>query len=514
MRRPPGIPRGASGLLGLILVMSGAAPGAAQEPGAGIEREVELRGSSDVALDRRLARLVAADPLIITRDTTIARGDTVPRPVMVLGEVTLILEGVLLDDLVLVQAGAFVRPGAVVGGDLVNIAGGLYRSEIATVRGGIIDLPVAPYEVVEEEGRLVIVASGAPSPLQLDGFRGLRQPTYDRVNGVTVVGGATLWLPMVGSVQPWVRGRAGWRTEPGDPVYGAEVGGRFGANTLAGGYERASATNDDWIRGATMNSLNYLLSGKDYRDYYEARRAWAGLTRRFGDEAKSLFAVLGARFQVEEARSLQGGEPWHILGDSVRTNPPIDDGRITSAITDLTVEWLGLETAAEGTVTFEQAMDAVDGAFSFSRVTLDLDWAMHALFNHTVEIELHAQAPVSGGTLPRQRWGFVGGSGTLQTLDFAAFYGDHILFVETKYIIPMPPRLAIPILGAPDFQLIHGTGMAWTDGEERRLRQEIGARLQFFSLYFRYMLDPSDPANGDLDIGLGWPFDARYPWQR
>lgn len=500
--------------LGLGLMFVVAAPAAAQEPAAGVDPEVELRGASDVELDRRLERIIASAPLVVTRDTLIARGDTVARPVLVLGEVTLTLEGVLLDDLVLVQAGAFIRPGAVVDGDAVNIAGGLYRSEIATVRGAILDEPAASYEVVEEEGRLVIVATNAPSPLEPDGFKGLRQPTYDRVNGVTVAAGATLWLPMIGDLQPYVRAQAGWRTALGEPTYGGEVGAHFGANTVAGGYERGYVTNDSWIRGATMNSLNYLLSGKDYRDYYEAERAWAGLERRFGDEEKSLFAVLGARFQVESASSLPGGDPWHIFGDSARPNPLIDEGRITSAVADLTVEWLGLETAAEGTLTFEQALEAMDGAFTFSRATLDLDWAMHALANHTLEIEVHAQAPLSGGTLPLQRWGFVGGSGTLQTLDFAAFYGDHVLFVETKYIVPLPRRLAIPVLGAADFQLIHGAGMAWTDDETRRLRQEIGARLQFFSLYFRYMLEPSDPGTGDLDIGLGWPFDARYPWQR
>jgi hypothetical protein len=485
-------------------------PVAAQEP----EIQVELRGASDVALDRRLARLLAGDPLIVTRDTLIARGDTVAAPVLVLGEVTVIVEGALLDDLVLVRAGAFVRPGALVGGDLVNIAGGLYRSELATIRGTIIDLPTASYDVVEEPGRLVIVASDAPSPLQLDGFLGLHEPAYDRANGLTATWGATYWFPMLRSAQPYVHGQAGWRTEPGDPVYGAELGMRLGASTVAAGYERASDTNEQWIRGQTLNSLNYLLSGKDYRDYHEVRRAWAGLTRRFGDEAKNVFAVLRARFQAEESRSLPGDDPWHIFGDSVRPNPLIDDGRITSAVADLSLEWEGLETRADGTLSVERAMDVLDGEFTFTRVTLDADWAMHALADHTVEIEVHAQAPLSGGTLPRQRWGFVGGSGTIQTLDFARFNGDHVFFVETKYIIPMPPRLGLPLLGAPDVELVHGAGMAWFEGEERRFRQEVGVRLQFFSLYFRYMIEPAEPRNGDLDIGLGWPFDRPYPWRR
>ena len=483
-------------------------------PGAATAQEVVLRGSSDVALDRRLDRLLRADPVVLTADTRIPATDTIRRPVLALGQITIIVEGVLLDDLVLVEAGAFIRPGAEVRGDLVNMNGGLYRSELATVGGVIIDLPAAGYEVLQEEGRWVIAASGAPSPFQLDGVKGFAIPTYDRVNGVTAVWGGTWWLPLIGDAQPFVRGRAGWRTELGEPVYAAEGGVRFGPNTVSGGYALESDTNDRWIRGDLMNSLNYLLSGKDYRDYNEVTRAWAGIAREFGDLDKKLWAELDVRFQVEDGRSLPGDDPWSILGDSVRPNPPIDEGRISSAVAGFEVVWQGVESVADATLTYEHALDALDGDFTFSRVTVDADWAVHAFANHTVEVETHVQLPLSGDPLPRQRWSFVGGSGTIQTLDFAEFYGDHVVFVETKYIIPMPARWSLPVLGAPDFQLVHGAGMAWSEGEERDLRQEIGARLQFFSLYFRYMFDPSDPSNADLDIGLGWPFGTRYPWQR
>lgn len=499
--------------LGTVVALAGlAALAAAPAPAAA--QQVVLRGASDPGVDLRLVRLLRGDPLIVTRDTVIGPGDTVSRPMLVLGQVTVRIEGVLLDDLVLVEAGAFIRPGARIEGDAVNINGGLYRSELATVRGAIVDLPFAAYEVVEEEGRLVIVASDAPSPIQLDGVMGLQIPTYDRVNGVTLVWGATLYLPLTGFVQPYVHGEGGWRTELGEPVYGGELGLRAGPFTLAGGYERRAATSDAWVRGDLFNSINYLLSGKDYRDYHQVDRAWTGLTRAFGDEAKSLNGAVGVRFQVEDARSLTGGEPWYILGDSVRPNPAIDEGRIASALVELAFDWLGRQTAADASLVLEQAVHHLDGDFTFARVTLDADLAVHALANHTVQIEVHAQAPLSGDTLPRQRWSFVGGSGTIQTLEFAEFYGDHVVFVETRYVIPLPRQVALPFLGAPELELVHGAGMAWLEGQDRDFRQEVGARLQFFSLYFRYMVDPADSGNADLDIGLSWPFDRAYPWQR
>lgn len=499
----------APALLLITLAAAALLPG-----GDAAAQEVELRGASDVALDRRLARLLGEDPLVVTRDTLIARGDTVRRAVLVLGETTLTLEGAILDDLVLVQAGAFVRPGSHVAGDLVNIGGGLYRSEIATVDGTILDLPTAPYRVEEDAGRYVIVASDAPSPLELEGLRGLMPPTYDRVNGLTVQLGATYRFPLLGDVQPFVHGRAGWRTELGEPVYGAAAGARWGPNTLTLGYEHDSDTNDDWVRGDLMNSLNYLLSGKDYRDYHEVDRAWAALTRAFGDEQKSLHGRVGARFQVEDARSLPGDDPWFLLGDTTRANPPVDEGRVTSVIADASLVWVGRETAFDGTLAVEQAVDAFGLDFPFNRVTVDAEWAMRAFADHTLEIETHLQLPLGGGSMPRQRWSFVGGSGTLQTLEFAEFHGDRVLYVESQYIVPLPERVAIPVLSAPTLHLVHAAGMAWTAAERPPLRQEIGARLQFFSLYFRYMLEPTDPSNADLDIGLSWPFGGRYPWQR
>lgn len=485
----------------------------AQQPGPGAAApEVRLRGASDVAVDRRLERLLGRDPLVITRDTMIPAADTIARPVLVLGEVTIILEGVLLDDLVLVEAGAFVRPGSRVEGDLVNVAGGLYRSELARVGGTILDLPTASYRVIREGRSLVIVGSDAPSPLQLDGVMGLHIPTYDRVNGLTAVWGATLYAPMLGEIQPFLHGEAGWRTELGDPVYGASAGFRWGPYTLEGGHERVSETNERWIRGEPTNSLNYLWSGKDYRNYHEVERSWAEVARVFGDEEKSLFGRLSARLQVEDAGSLPGDDPWHIWGDSVRPNPAIDPGRSTSAVADLMVDWEGLYTTFEGLLTFEQALDLLDGDYTYSRVALTGDWAMQAFANHTLEIELHARVPLSGDPLPRQRWSFVGGSGTIQTMDFGEFAGDHVLYVESKYIVPFPRHLALPVLGAPDIELVHGAGMAWLEGEDRDLVQEIGARLQFFAIYFRYMLRPEDPSMADLDIGVSWPFGGDHPW--
>ncbi len=485
---------------------------------AGVQAQsptVVTRGASDVAVDRRLDRLLDGDPIVLAADTAIARGDTLRGSVLVL-DATLILEGVITGDLVLVDAGAFVRPDAVVGGDLVNVAGGLYRSELSRVGGLILDLPTAAYRVEREPGRLVIVASDAPSPLVLDGVYGLTIPTYDRVNGLTAVLGARYTLPMVEEVTPSIHGQAGWRTELGEPTFAVSAELRRFATVLEGGYFEGWATNDDWIRSDMTNSLGYVWDGDDLRDYFEVDRSWLGVRREFGDVEKSLSGSYGLRAQVEDARSLPGDEPWHLLGGEgeVRPNPAIDTGRTTSLIGSVGVTWQGQETAFEGRVEYEAARDWLSGDFDFDRISARGDWAMHALADHTVEIEFFVQQPLGGDVLPQQEWSFVGGSGTLQTVELAAYQGDRVVFVETKYIIPFPARAALPFVGAPELQLLHATGMAWSGDEDPAFRQEVGARLQFFALYLRYMVEPADLDNSKLDVGLSLPFGTVFPWER
>lgn len=473
---------------------------------------IERVGASDVAVDRRLARLLESDPLVVTADTMIPAGDTIARSVLVL-DATVILEGTITGDLVLVDAGAFVRPRSVVRGDLVNVAGGLYRSELARVGGTIIDLPTASYRVVRHPDRIVIEATDVPSPLELDGFMGLQAPTYDRVNGLTAIWGARYRLPHLGPVSPSVHGQVGWQTERGEPTYAASGRLRWGPGALAGGYEKGWETNDTWIEDDLDNSINYLWDGDDFRDYNAVERVWAGVSRQFGDVAKQYHAVVAVRGRIEDAESLRGGEPWHLWGDSARANPAIDPGRTTSLVTSFELEWNGQQTYFEGRLEYEAAREWLDGEFEYDRIAARGDWAMRALADHTLEIEFFIQQPLGDVVMPRQEWSYVGGAGTLQTVEFARYRGDRVVFVESKYIVPMPERVALPLLGAPDLELIHGAGMAWVEGEDPAFQQEVGTRLQFFGLYFRFMIDPQDTADTDLDIGLSWPFGGRFPWQ-
>jgi hypothetical protein len=489
----------------VLAAAMGSASGAAAQ-------EVALRGEADVAVDRRLTRLLEARPLVVSRDTTIAAGDTVRGSVLVL-DATIVHEGVIMGDLVGVDAGAFVRPFAVVTGDLVNVAGGLYRSEIAVVGGRTIDLPVAPYRVVREPGLLVIEATATDSPLELDGLLGLHAPTYDRVNGLTVVWGAGYRLPRVGRAQPRIHAQLGWQTQRGDPTYQLDASLRRGATELTLGHQRVWDTNERWIRGDLVNSLGYLWDGGDYRDYHEVERTWTELARELADGTGRFQTRIALRGQLEDATSLRAGEPWFLLGSGTRANPPIDEGRATSLVASADLSWDGDQTRWAGRFEAEAARQALGGDFDFGRARAEGSWAMLAFANHTLTFDYFLQRPLGGDPLPRQRWSFVGGANTLHTLPFAEFQGDHVVFVETNYIIPLPDRLAVPILGAPRLHLLHAAGMAWTAEEDRSLHQEVAVRMDLSIVYLRYAVVPDDPATTDFSVGFSWPFGRRFPWE-
>jgi hypothetical protein len=489
-------------LIAMLLIPS--APATAQE--------VVLRGASDVAVDRRLGQLLELGPHLISRNTTIERGDTIRGSVLVL-DASLIHEGVITGDLVLVGAGAFVRPRSVVGGDLVNVAGGLYRSELASVGGRVIDLPVAPYRVVREPDVLVIEATRSERRLVLEGIGGLNVPTYDRVNGVTLLWGAGYRLPYLGRIQPQLNGRVGWHTQRGAPGYAASLEFRRGANMVSLGHERAWDTNERWIREDLLNSIGYLLSGRDLRDYHEVERSWLEVSRSFADRSHRINVTVALRGQVEDATSLVAGEPWYMFGSGTRANLPVHDGRIVSALVRGELAWEGDRTRFDGDVEYEAARQHRGGELHFGRVRSAGNWAMQAFSDHTLAIDYMIQRPVGAAALPGQRWSFVGGPGTLFTLPMAGHYGDRVVFVESRYIVPLPEAIRIPLLGTPRLQLAHAAGMAWTGDDGPPLHQEMALILDLPLLYVRYSAVPDDPGINDLRVGLSWPIGRRYPWE-
>jgi len=481
---------------------------------------VLFRGRGDPALDVRIRDLLRdSGRQLWTRDTLIARNDTVREPLLVVGA-TIRLEGVLAGDVAAVGADFFVRPNARVEGDVFSLAGGWYASDLATVSGHVDNRPNAPYDVEYAAEQRIIRGTRNPRLLALRPL----VPMYDRVNGLSAGARADVLLPALGRLEPGLSAWGTYRSERGELDGGAAATLARGRTSLTGGVERSTLTNEQWIRGDLGNAVSYLFLGKDYRDYYEVERAWVELRR--GLERGERVTEVWLRGQIEDARTLRADQPWSLFEkDSIRPNRPADDGRVSSVLAGATLAWKrpSFETAIEAATEF--ALDALDSDFTFAGYRVDVDWAMLALADHTLEIDAHLQGPLPGWDegctnctgplhrLPLQRWSHVGGSGTLYTFQDAAFAGDRVVFVESRYGIPLGTPLRVPLLGIPTLDLLHATGMAWTREDRRNFEQNLGFRFRFNVAYFRLVANPED-LTGDYEFSVGFTFPKRaYAWQ-
>ena len=493
---------------------------------------IEREGDGDVFIDNRIDRMLRRGEYVafVQESRTIAAGDTIPTNLLVLDGVVY-LEGVVQGDVVAIDADVYLRPGSVIEGDLVNAGGGVYRSDLSEVRRRVRSLPNLPYEVDRRADAVVIVSHEPFRALDLGGLLGFGIPEYNRVDGFAPKWGFTLSTrPFLGGFAPGVRGHVGFRTATGELTGGGSAFVESEQVLIEGGWSRLTRSNDRWIRGDLLNSVDFLLDGDDMRNYYGAD-IFFGLARyRIGSEEGQRFVDLGVRYEDEAAGSLRGQSPWTIFGDdTLRANPSINEGSTRSFIPFVAGEWLTPRTATDARVEVEMGSFTSDtdplvcepaeeecpqAESEFTRLRIDSEFAMQALLDHTLEIELQFMLPVGGDEpLPRQRWGMLGGSGTIRTVDDAAFYGDHLAYSETEYIIPLR-FIRLPRNIVPSFELLHAAGLAWTGdrAEDEDFVQNVGARLNVWALYARWLIDPAS-GESELTAGVSWPFDDEYPWQ-
>ena len=491
---------------------------------------IEREGDGDVFIDHRIDRMLRRGQYVafVDETRTIAAGETITSDLLVLGG-EVYVEGTVQGDVLGIDADIYLRPGAVIEGDLVNVGGGVYRSELAEVRQRYRSLSNLPYEVRRSGQRVLIVSREERRALELDGPFGLGSSEYNRVDGFHPRVGATYTArPFLAGFAPGVRGRLGFRTEPGELTGGGSLFLQREGFAVEGGWMRDTYSQDRWIRSDIRNSADFLLDGDDMRNYYGADVTFGEARYRFGNEQAERYVTLGLRYQQEDAESMRRHNPWNIFGDdTLRTNPPVNDGTITSFIPFVRGEWVTRSTATDALISVEQAsydelrsLDFCPGGAcpaqegEFTRLRINSEFAMQAIANHTLEIELQFMLPLGGDEpLPLQRWGMLGGSGTIRTVDDAAFYGDHLAYSETEYEIPLG-FIRLPRNVVPTFELLHMAGLAWTGDrdEDEDIVQNVGARLNVWALYARFIIDP-ESGDQELTAGFSWPFDSKYPWQ-
>ncbi|HEY0994416.1 MAG TPA: hypothetical protein VGD77_00360 [Gemmatimonadaceae bacterium] len=491
------------------LLVVAALAGALAAPAGGQERVVVADVGPGVT--GRLLQQVLARPhrLYPPAPDTLLLADSTPArlPVVVLDRTT-IVEGVVRGDVIVVGGDLHVHPGARIEGRAIAIGGGVYPSTLAIVTQGSTSHRDHTFRVTRTDGGWSLAyqpLEWSPKPFSLPGLYGLRIPSYDRTNGLSLPV-APVFVLDSGRIElePGVT----WRTNLGkiDPSLAVRVqaGRRTRFDVSAA---RGTWSNERWIHSDLINSLQAIGLGTDSRNWFRADRAEGRAYRLLEWTSTRMEPFVGARLE----RGWSVGPftppehtPWSLFGRDdedgmVRPNPPIDPGSIASALLGTDLQWAAGPVTISGEALVESGRLAA-GDRRFTQGTVNGKLAFLAFRNHRFELETHLVL-TAGDTAPRQRFAWIGGSGTVPTLDLLEQGGDQLVFVESRYSIPID-RFQLPLVGPPTVTLRHILGGAAVH-RFPTLTQNLGLRLGVGFIRGDVMFDP---VSGEVKGGVGLSF--------
>jgi hypothetical protein len=259
---------------------------------------------------------------------------------------------------------------------------------------------------------------------------------------------------------------------------------------------RSTFSNDAWIRSDLVNSAATFFLGTDTRNYYRADRGEIIGHYLFETSRTDFEPLLGVRseraWSVRPDSDATGG-PWSLFGHHahdgiLRPNPRIDDGTITSALVGGRLNWQGQGGVVLGANDVTEIAGASPVHHGFVQSTVHATIGFPTFGSQRFDLETHAVF-TAGDSTPRQRWAYLGGSATLPFLGLLSEGGDQLLFIDSRYSIPID-AITLPFVGAPTLALrdvIGGAGV----GRLPALEHNVGVRVSLSFLKFDAMLDPS-----------------------
>jgi hypothetical protein len=478
--------------------------------------QVNGPGKSKAMITVRRA-LASAHELMLTdtsRRLVVPRGSEVSHTLLIIGGDASV-GATIRGDVIVVGGDLFLQPGASVEGRAVAIGGAVYGSTLASTKGGTESIRDETFELVPLTGdvpvgqrRLVYRFIGGREPrVDLPLVEGLRIPSYDRVDGLSMPWGPVLRPTSRLELDPTVT----YRSHIGEWDPGIVARYSLGPQyTLTLDARRTTRTNDAWIYSDVLNSLNTLVRGADTRNYYRADRGELEL-RRFDSyvtpalELERFVGVASERGWSVGARDTLGSRPWSPFGRSdadkmARGNPPIDRGRISSAFVGVLARYQLTDVRMTGLVRVEVPWESPADE-RFGQITLDGTIQFPTFGVQRFRSDVHFVATV-GDSAPPQRFAYLGGTGTLPVMeDPLSMGGDQVLHIDSRYEMPLP-RFRVPFLGPPTVSVRHRIGSA---GVRRlpRFVQNVGPLVTLSFVRLEYTIDP---ATRDWRFKLGLSF--------
>lgn len=423
---------------------------------------------------------VGSDELVIPRDSSFATS------LLVLGRPTY-LAGRVDGDVVVVGADLFLRPGSDVRGRAIAVGGTVATTTLGSVGGGTLSLRDETYDITREDSALVLRhrdlrAADITPVVSLAGLQGLLFPGYDRVDGLSLPVGVALASPE-GLVNLEVT--ATYRSRLGTVDPGATLSVMPSPRLrldIDGG--RRTRTSDDWIYSDAVNSLTSLFAGIDTRNYFRSVGGEARLIATVDRSSVLLEPYIGAR--VERVSPVSAtGDVWSLVGrdDSLRMarpNPLVEKGDLTTALAGADWELFVNDITGHGYLHAEQSFSAPDGTSNFLQFTLHNSVQFPTFGTQSLRVEVHGVAGFGDDT-PMSRYVYLGGTGTLATLDLLEEGGTTLLFVEGRYQIPLD-AIQLPVIGAPVLSIRDAFGGAGV-GRLPDFQHEVGVGIGVSALH-------------------------------
>ncbi|MEP7002073.1 MAG: hypothetical protein ABI969_16410 [bacterium] len=453
-------------------------------------------------------REAQSQPHVVISGTTrleLPRDSTITTTLIVIGRPTYLASKVQ-GNVVVIGSDLFLRPGAEVSGHAVAIGGTVSTTTLGRVTGRIESFRDETYDVTPGQGgytldyRTMSVAASIPL-LQPAGFSGILIPSYDRVDGLSLPFGV-LGTVADGNVE--VEPSVTYRSRLGawDPAVGLRIN-PLGAVRFAGRAGYFTRSNETWNYSDLLNSATTFFAGSDKRNYFRSK---GGEGRVFALVSRPGFSVepfVGARYErvspitaVGNVYSVKGRKSDEKI---LRVNPLVEAGSIGSGLIGAEMfDTTGLVTSrlrAE----LEQSVTSVTGRTNFTQVTLDGRVDFPTFGTQSLHFRAHGVV-TAGDSVPRARYAYLGGSGTLPVLELLEMGGTEMLFLESRYVMPID-RVVLPMIGAPIVTLRHILGAA---GVNRlpSLEQQIGIGLGLSALRLDFTQDVAKSRGHEFSVGI------------
>lgn len=453
-------------------------------------------------------REAVAQPHVVKAGTTrleFPRDSTITSTLIVIGRPTYLASKVQ-GDVVVIGSDLFLRPGVEISGHAVAIGGTVATTTLGRVDGRIESFRDETYDVTQQQGGYVLdhrslrVTEAIPL-VQPAGIKGLIVPSYDRVNGLSLPVGALVTLgDRAVEVEPTAtyRSRLGVldpavsvRIHPAGPV---RFDGRVGIFTRS---------NERWNFSDLVNSATTFFAGNDTRNYFRAKGGEGRVFALIARPGRSFEPFVGARYErVSPITAV--GNVFSVTGRNSdekmrRPNPLVETGSIGSGL-------LGAEAFdTTGMVTsrlraeLEQSFRTVTGTSNFTQVTLDGRLGFPTFGSQRLQFRAHGVA-TAGDSVTRARYAYLGGSGTLPVVEELELGGTELLYLESRYIIPID-RIVLPFVGSPVVTLRHIMGAAGID-RLPSLEQEIGVGLGLSAFRIDFTTDVAKNRGSEIGFGI------------